>query len=258
MASTSDKQIIFITGATNGIGLDSAIHLANASPNNHIIIGARNLSKGEKVLADIQATKSPKGSFSLVQLDATDDSSITAAAQQLQKDFGRLDILVNNAGICPENASPEDAWPSRSTYRSIFETNVFGPSLITEALLPLLKQSKAPKIINVSSSLGSIAAISDHDAAFSGAPYPAYRMSKAALNMLTAYQYFHLKQFGFKIWTYCPGYVVTDLGRDREQREKLGMESSETSAVGIVEIVEEEEGWGGGWVYWKEGEQLPW
>ncbi|CAO2652655.1 Nn.00g009380.m01.CDS01 [Neocucurbitaria sp. VM-36] len=235
MASTSDKQIILITGATNGIGLDSAIHLANASPNNHIIIGARNLSKGSKVLQELQA-KNPKGTLSLLHLDTTSDSSIHSAAHQLEQDFPRLDVLVNNAGICPE--TPDAPWPTRSTLRSTFETNVFGPTILTAALTPLLQRSPAPKIINVSSALGSIAALSDHAGAFSSVPYPAYRMSKAALNMLTAYQYFHLKEFGCKVWTYCPGYVVTDLGRDREKREELGMESSETSAVGVVEIVE--------------------
>ncbi|KAF1844464.1 NAD(P)-binding protein [Cucurbitaria berberidis CBS 394.84] len=255
MSAAPEKQIILITGATNGIGLDSAIYLAAASPNNHVVIGARSLSKGEKVLKEVQA-KNLSGTVSLVQLDANDDSSITAAAKKLKEDFGRLDVLINNAGVCPETA--EDQWPSRENFRSIFETNVFGPTILTETLIPLLKASKSPKIINVSSSLGSIAAISDHSGSFSAVPYPAYRMSKAALNMLTAYQYYHLEQFGVKVWSYCPGYVVTDLGRDREQREKMGMESSETSAQGIVEIVEGKRDAEVGTFIARRGEQYQW
>lgn len=79
--------------------------------------------------------------------------------------------------------------------------------------------------------------LSDHSGAFSAVKAPAYRMSKTALNMLTAYQYYQLKGDGVKVWTYCPGYVVTDLSRDRAQREGMGLDSSETSAQGILEIV---------------------
>ncbi|KAF1937984.1 NAD(P)-binding protein [Clathrospora elynae] len=235
MSSASQKEIVLVTGGTNGIGLDTVIYIASASPNYHVIVGARNLSKGETVLKDVQAKSSIQGTVSIVQLDANEDSSITAAAKKIEQEFGRLDVLINNAGICPETGTEQ--WPSRPTLRSTFETNVFGPAVLTEALVPLLKRSSAPKIINVSSVLGSISAISDHSGASSRATFPAYRMSKTALNMLTAYQYCQLKGDGFKVWTYCPGFVVTDLGRDREQRKDMGVESSETSAKGLLQIV---------------------
>jgi NAD(P)-dependent dehydrogenase (short-subunit alcohol dehydrogenase family) len=224
-----------LQGGTNGIGLDSVIHVASASPNYHVIIGARNLTKGESVLKDVQS-KNIKGTVSLVQIDYTDDSSITEAAKKIKADFGRLDVLINNAGICPEESANE--WPTRDQLRATFETNVFGPTVLTGALVPLLKASKAPKIINVSSSLASISMISNHSDPQSAVRYPAYRMTKSALNMLTAYQYYQLKEFGFKVWSYCPGYVVTDLGRDRETRMEQNIDSSETSAQGIVEILE--------------------
>ncbi|KAH7389995.1 hypothetical protein BKA66DRAFT_489494 [Pyrenochaeta sp. MPI-SDFR-AT-0127] len=235
MSPTIEKEVVLVTGGTNGIGLDTVIYIASASAKYHVIIGARNLVKGEAVLKEVQS-KNLEGTVSVIHLDANDDDCITSAAKSIQQEFGRLDVLVNNAGICPETFEPQ--WPSRETLRSTFETNVFGPSMITEALVPLLKLSKAPRVINVSSVMGSIAAISDHSGGFSGFRVPAYRMSKSALNMLTAYQYYQLKEFGFKIWTFCPGYVVTDLARDREQRPANGAESSETSAKGIWEIVE--------------------
>ncbi|KAF2845225.1 NAD(P)-binding protein [Plenodomus tracheiphilus IPT5] len=237
MSTNQDKQIILVTGATNGIGLDTVKYLVKASASNHIIIGARSVQRGEAVLRDISTTR-PAGSLSVVQLDADSDDSIAAAVTLLSADFPHLDVLINNAGICPEG--PEDQWPTREQLRATFETNVYGPTILTSQLVPLLKKSTHPRIINVSSGMGSIAMMSDHNGAFVGAKYPGYRMSKSALNMLTAYQYYHLKSEGegFKIWTYCPGYVVTDFGRDRKAREDMGLESSETSAQGILEIVE--------------------
>ena len=230
-----ETKRLIATGATNGIGLDSVMFIASASSNNHVIIGARNVSKGEAVLKDLQS-KNIQGTLSLVQLDTDKDDSISAAVKKIKDAFGRLDVLVNNAGICPETA--DTGSPSRAILRSTFETNVFGPSILTDAFVPLLKLSQTPKIINVSSLLGSISTLADAEKKPNFAPYQAYRMSKAALNMLTAYQYDQLKQFGFKIWAFCPGYVVTDLGRDRETRQKQGIESSETSAKALLEIVE--------------------
>jgi NAD(P)-dependent dehydrogenase (short-subunit alcohol dehydrogenase family) len=224
-------------GATNGIGLDTAIHIASASPKYHVVIGARNLSKGETILKTVQAKPGIQGTLSLVQLDTNDDASIEAAAKKIEQDFNQLDVLINNAGVCPER---EDPWTNRELMRTMFETNVFGTTLVTQALLPLMKRSSNPRIINVSSSLGSISAISDHSHPYSGVKYPGYRMSKAALNMLTAYQYYRLKSDGFKVWSYCPGFVATDLGGDREQREQNGIDSSETSAKGLLEIVQGE------------------
>jgi NAD(P)-dependent dehydrogenase (short-subunit alcohol dehydrogenase family) len=213
------------------------IYIASASPNYHVVIGARNLSKGEAVLKDVQAKPGIQGTLSLVQLDANDDASIEAAAKKIEQDFKKLDVLVNNAGVCPER---DTQWPDRDLMRTTFETNVFGPTLVTKAFIPLMKRSPNPRIINVTSSLGSISLISDHSNPYSAVQYPAYRMSKTALNMLTAYQYVQLKPDGFKVWTYCPGFVVTDLGGDREQRIENGIESSETSAKGLLEIVQGE------------------
>ncbi|KAF2866194.1 hypothetical protein BDV95DRAFT_612057 [Massariosphaeria phaeospora] len=254
--SMSEKEIVLVTGGTNGIGLDTVIYIASASPNYHVIIGARNLSKGEKVLKDVQAKSSIQGSVSLVQLDANEDSSIAAAAKKIKEDFGHLDTLVNNAGICPE---PEkEQWPSREVMRSTFETNVFGPTVLTEALVPLLKKSSSPRIINVSSIVGSTSAISDHSSPISAVKYPGYRASKAALNMITAYQYAQLKEFGFKVWAFCPGYVVTDLGGDREQRVENGIESSETSAKGVLQIIQGERDADVGGFVARYGEKYEW
>ncbi|KAF2469717.1 NAD(P)-binding protein [Lindgomyces ingoldianus] len=229
----SDKRIILITGANNGIGFDSSYALAAASPNNHIIMGVRTMSKGETAIKEIQ-TRKPQGTLSLVQLDISDDESITAAAQQLASEFGRIDVLVNNAGIVVKGP------PSRDSLRATFETNVYGPMLLTQAIIPLVQKSKDPRIINVSSTMGSIGLRTDPTWAHYKQQFDVYRMSKSAMNMMSACQYFQHKDWGCKVWAYCPGFVVTDLtGReDRQRRIDNGAESSETSAQGILEIVE--------------------
>lgn len=213
--------------------------LASVSSDNHILVGARNTTKGEAALEQIQQ-RTPKGTVSLVQLDTDDDTSIDAAVQHIEREFGRLDVLINNAGICKETYDGQ--WPSRDFLRAEFETNVFGPTILSTAVLPLLRQSKSPKIINVSSGLGSISlctTTSDKHPNGAIVRVPGYRMTKSALNMLTAYQYQQLKDEGFRIWSFCPGFVITDLAQDREARKNIpGCESSETSAQGILEILE--------------------
>ncbi len=122
--------------------------------------------------------------------------------------------------------------------RDIFDTNVFGPTIVTKFVLPLLRRSKDPRIVNVTSSLGSIATRLNPEDIVASANYPAYRMSKASLNMLTGYTSSLEEAKGVKVWSFCPGYVVTDLGGDREWKTKMGVDSSETSARGILEIVQ--------------------
>lgn len=228
-------NLITISGGNNGIGFDTVAALTAASADYHVIIGSRSIDKGNFALSKIKSKNHP-GTTSLIQLDVTSDSSISTAFSSLTDSFGRLDILINNAGICPETAAA--SWPSRAEMQSIFDTNVFGPTLVTRAAIPLLQRSSDPRIINVTSSLGSIATRLNPEDIVAGANYPAYRMSKAALNMLTSYMQTLGEVKGVKTWSFCPGYVVSDLGGDREMKEKAGVDSSETSARGIVEIVQ--------------------
>ncbi|KAF2025745.1 NAD(P)-binding protein [Setomelanomma holmii] len=273
MSAAAEKQIILITGigATNGIGLDTTIFLVADSPNNHVIMGARSVNKAEAKMKEIQA-KNPKGTLSYVQLDVNDDESSLEAVKKIKEDFGRLDVLVNNAGICPENTPPPEKpqgtpqlWASRKDMRDTFETNVYGVMVLTEAAIPLLKTSKNPMVINVTSGLGSIEALnpsldpSNSLYSYKDVRGPAYRMSKAALNMMTTYQYAQLRGDGFKIWAYCPGYVVSDLTNDREAREQMQWcESSETSAQGILDIVHGERDADAGKFITKRGGIYPW
>jgi len=149
---------------------------------------------------------------------------------------------------------------TRENLRAVFETNVNGPTLVTQALLPLLKASKSPKIINVSSGLGSIGMRSDPENFMYSVDFEVYRMSKAALNMLTACHAANFKDFGTKVWSYCPGFVVTNLTgeEDRQNRVDMGAESSETSAQGILEIVRGDRDKEAGTFVTRRGQAYPW
>jgi NAD(P)-dependent dehydrogenase (short-subunit alcohol dehydrogenase family) len=244
-------QFLTFVGANAGIGYDTSYALAAASPNNHVLMGVRNQAKGEKALKELQARK-PQGTLSLVILDVSDDDSIEAAAANIKADFGRIDVLVNNAGI----VIPDPI--TRESLRKVFDTNVFGVLLLTNAVTPLLKASKSPKIINVSSGMGSITLKLDPTSHLHKMPGEVYRMSKAALNMLTACQHVMIQEIGGTAWAYCPGYVITDLTNDRENRKNQGAESSETSAQGILEIVEGKRDGEVGKFIARYGQQFPW
>ena len=247
---SSNKRLILV-GANRGIGYDTSYALAAASSNNHVILGARDQAKGEEALNEIQ-DRNPQGSLSLVVLDVSKDESIEAAVATIKSTFGRIDVLVNNAGI--DILGPT----TRDTLRTAFDTNVFGVMLLTNAVMPLLKASSSPKIINVSSEIGSITLKLDPTNLYHKLPAEVYRMTKAALNMLTACQHVALQEFGGTAWAYCPGYVVTNLSGDIEERKKHGAESSETSAQGILEIVEGKRDEEAGKFITKYGKQFPW
>ncbi|PWI69591.1 short chain dehydrogenase [Purpureocillium lilacinum] len=241
----SAKRIILVTGANSGIGFDTSHALAAASADHHVIMGCRSVDKGEVALRQLQARVSDghAGTLSLLQLDITSDESIAAAAASIEATHGRLDWLVNNAGITVRNA------PSRrAELLDTYNTNTAGPLILTEALLPLLRRSSDPRVVNVSSNLGSVAARFDETSSYYRQPWEAYRMSKAALNMATGCLLAAHggsgsgSEGGVRFWAYCPGYVVTNLTgeEDRQGRIDRGADSSETSAQGILEILQGE------------------
>ena len=225
----SSKIITLVTGGNNGIGLATCQLLAKQQ-NYHCIMGSRSLDKGQEALKSIQSSDTA-GSISLVQLDITSDDSITAAVQQVETDHGHLDVLVNNAGVCPTDFT-------RSALRDCIETNAISPAMVTKEFAPLLSKSKDPRVIYVSSALGSITKRSDPGDQAYEAAYAAYRTSKAALNMLVACDAWEYKG-KMKVFSYCPGYVITDLAGERESKEKAGFaKSPDGSARGILRIAE--------------------
>lgn len=200
-----NHRIALVTGANKGIGLEIARQLAQAGIS--VIIGARNPDRaGEAAKALSDAGLSVR---SLV-LDLNDRASIASAAESIRAEHGRLDILVNNAGIVdaedgpPTSASPEAA-------RRIMDTNFIGTLAVTQAMLPLLRQSTAARIVNLSSSLGSLALNGDPGSPYYSARLIGYNASKAALNMLTVQLAEELRGTPHVVNSVSPGYVKTDL-----------------------------------------------
>lgn len=181
-----------------------------------VLIGARNPRRGEDAAAALPATG---GNAHAVVLDVTDQATARTAAQQIEERFGRLDVLINNAGVTGSGqVSPEDAHdqvPSSvdlDMVRAVFETNVFGVIAVTNAMLPLLRRSPAPRIVNVSSAAGSLTITSDPDGSLATLPTSAaYTPSKAALNALNMQYANELRKNGILVNAADPGYVDTEV-----------------------------------------------
>ena len=135
--------VTLITGANKGIGFETARQLLALG--HTVYIGARDTERGEKAAAELGAR--------FVQLDVTDDASVSAALATIDAAEGRLDVLVNNAGIL--GAGPVDG----PTALRVFDTNAVGIVRVTEAALPLLRKSSNPVVVTLSSSMGSFWAV---------------------------------------------------------------------------------------------------
>src|ERR1700689_1574785 len=164
---------ILITGANKGLGFETARRLLALG--HTVYVGARDRERGEDAAHRLSAR--------FVPLDVTDDASVAAAAAWIEQQRAGLDVLINNAAIAGDRVAPADT--TAEHLRRVYETNVFGVVRVTHAMLPLLRASKSPIIVNVSGALGSLAAATNPDGIESKIATLAYTSSKAALNMLT-------------------------------------------------------------------------
>lgn len=197
----SDKRIAVVTGANKGIGLEIVRQLAEKRT--RVVLTSRDETKGKKALEELK-----KQDLDVLyhQLDVTDDLSIERLARYLEDEVGKLDILANNAGINVDN-NKNTLDVEMETVRRTMETNFYGPFKVSQALLPLLLKSDDGRIINVSSGLGALSSsIEEHH------PFPAYSISKTALNALTVNMAADLRNTNVKVNSVCPGWVRTDLG----------------------------------------------
>ncbi|WP_241993264.1 SDR family oxidoreductase [Cryobacterium sp. TMB1-7] len=208
----TNPMITLVTGGNKGIGREIAAQLAHLG--HTVVIGARSLERGEATAAQLRATG---GDVTAVGLDVTDPTSVQAAAETIQTRFGRLDALINNAGISHRPGTdfagqmPQTADVDHVRY--VFETNVFGVITVTSAFLPMLRRSAAPRIVNVSSSAGSLAAISDF--ANTDPIALGYVPSKTALTAVTMMYARALVAERILVNAVCPGFVATDLNNHR-------------------------------------------
>jgi NAD(P)-dependent dehydrogenase (short-subunit alcohol dehydrogenase family) len=193
-----------ITGANKGIGFEVARGLGALKI--VVLIGARDEARGQAAAANL---KGEGFDARFVPLDVTNKESIGRAAQWIEDQFGVLDILVNNAGIGEWGSKPSDADPAK--VREVYDTNLFGPMAVTQAMLPLLRRSKHGRIVNVSSSLGSLSMANDPKSPISQFLALGYNTSKTALNSMTVQFANELRDTPIKVNAVCPGYCATDL-----------------------------------------------
>jgi NAD(P)-dependent dehydrogenase (short-subunit alcohol dehydrogenase family) len=211
----SAKKIALITGANKGIGFETARQLGTQGI--AVVLGARDLARGE---AAAETLKKEGIDARAVKLDVVNAADIKAAAEKVEKDFGKLDILVNNAGVMFEPIGGNNASTvSEETIRKTFDTNFFGTIAVTRAFVPLLKKSDGGRIVNVSSILGSLSLHATEGSPIYEAKALAYDASKAALNAYTIHLAHELKGTKIKVNSAHPGWVKTDMGTDAAPME---------------------------------------
>jgi NAD(P)-dependent dehydrogenase (short-subunit alcohol dehydrogenase family) len=194
-----EGRIALVTGATRGIGERIAHGLAREGA--LVLVGCRAPADGEKVAAAIRAAG---GKAEALAIDVADPASVRAAGDAVEKTHGALDVLVNNAGIL-EDAGVSTAELSLETLEATLRVNLRGPLLTIQRFLPLLRRSSRGRIVNMTSGLGCLTE------GMSGG-FPAYRMSKAALNALTRNLAAELEGTKIRVNAVSPGWVATDMG----------------------------------------------
>ena len=212
-----------ITGCSRGLGLELIKQLNSAPTSSVSTVFATARSAPTAALKSI--IDSSNGRIRFVQLDVTDNDSVTAAVQSVGQGLGTdgLDVLINNAGIQVFEKGGVTAMQQLDTQMS---TNVTGVHRVSSAFLPLLDRGKQKKIVNITSTLGSIGLVDKY-----AAPLPAYKISKSALNMLTVQYSIDLNAKGYTVFCLSPGWLKTDLGGSIADLEP------ETGAKATIDII---------------------
>jgi NAD(P)-dependent dehydrogenase (short-subunit alcohol dehydrogenase family) len=210
-----------VTGANKGLGLETARQLGALGWT--VLVGARDRARGEQAVSGLVTGGADAR---VVELDVTSDESAEAAADQVARDVGHLDVLINNAGIVGGGADALETLPS--DFLAVYGVNLLGPVRVTRAFLPLLGQAELPRVVMVSSGMGSLTVTSDPGRLESGIVSLVYPSSKAALNMVTTMYAKALP--GWKVNAADPGYTATDLNRHR------GHKTVEQGAKAIVTL----------------------
>jgi NAD(P)-dependent dehydrogenase (short-subunit alcohol dehydrogenase family) len=236
----SESTIALVTGANKGIGFEIAAGLGALGW--QVGVGARDTERRESAVAKLRAAG--VDAFG-VPLDVTDDASVAAAAALVEARAGRLDVLVNNAAIT--GGVPQE--PTRvdpATVLKVIDTNVVGVIRVTNAMLPLLRRSARPRVVNMSSSVGSLARQSASDGS-TGPISAAYAPSKTFLNAVTVQYAKELPDIPFNLG--CPGFTATDLNNHR------GVRTPSQGAAIAIKLATESQGTGG---FYEDAGRIPW
>jgi NAD(P)-dependent dehydrogenase (short-subunit alcohol dehydrogenase family) len=214
------QRIAVVTGGNKGIGFEVCRQLARRGI--HVVLTARNAAKGRKAAQALQAQRL---NVLFEPLDVTDADQVQALARTMRRAHGRCDVLVNNAGIMIDRRAASVLQAKVETLRTTFETNVYGPLMLTQALVPLMRKHRYGRVVNLSSGLGQLEGMGDGT--------PAYRASKTALNALTRMFAAATQGEGILVNAMCPGWVRTDMGGPHASR---GVEKGAETAVWLATL----------------------
>jgi NAD(P)-dependent dehydrogenase (short-subunit alcohol dehydrogenase family) len=213
-----------ITGANKGLGYETARRLSELGWT--VLLGARDRERGEEAATTLQKSGAD---VRFIPLDVTSDESVDSAIDLVaEATEGTLDVLINNAGVISPRTEPLETSPQ--DFIACFGVNLLGPVRVTRAMVPLMREAENPRIVMVSSGLGSLAVTSDPKRLESRILSLVYPSSKAALNMVTT-QYAKVLP-GFRVNTVDPGYTATDLN------DNAGFQTVEEGATVIVEMAQ--------------------
>jgi NAD(P)-dependent dehydrogenase (short-subunit alcohol dehydrogenase family) len=226
-ADTPEARVTLVTGANRGIGLAAVAGLARLG--HTVLLGSRRLDRGEAAAEPLVAEGLD---VRAIAIDVTDDDSVQAAVARIDAEHGRLDGLVNNAAVKLEMAPAPPSQSRLEIVRKTFETNVFGTIRVTLAMIPLLRRSSAPRIVNVSSGLGSLTLATTEGTKYQAKPMLSYNPSKSAINAVAVQFANELGAEGFKVNVADPGYTNTDMTRPDGNRG-----GNRTPAQGAAVIV---------------------
>ena len=244
---SEQKTIALITGANRGIGLETARQLGKKGVT--ILAAARELSRSEAAVAEL---KKEGIDARPIKLDVDNPADYKAAADKIEKEFGVLDILINNAGIMLDGRKGnETSTTSPEILKKTFNTNFFAVVALTQTLLPLLKKSKAGRIVNLSSILGSNTLHATKGSFIYDAKTFAYDASKVALNSFTIHLAHELQGPNIKVNSAHPGWVKTEMGGEGAMLE---IEDGAKTSVALATLPDE----GPTGAYIHMGEALPW
>jgi NAD(P)-dependent dehydrogenase (short-subunit alcohol dehydrogenase family) len=238
MTGRQQRRVALVTGANRGLGLEIAHQLA--AQDYHVVVGSRAKDTGERAA---QQLRERGYSSSAVALDVADSGSVRGAVSTAVRDHGRIDVLVNNAGIAIDGSGHRASDPRLETVRSTLDTNLFGAWECARAVLPLMRSAGYGRIVNMSSNMASLTLTDDDES-------PAYRISKAALNMLTVLLAAEVRGEGILVNAASPGYTRTDMSPNATRTVERGADTP----VWLATLPPD--GPSGGYFY--ERAQLPW
>jgi NAD(P)-dependent dehydrogenase (short-subunit alcohol dehydrogenase family) len=235
-------RIVLVTGGNRGIGLGVVRHVVEVG--DIALLGARNIEQARDeadATEQVAAAAGDRGRVEVVPLDVNDPDNVKQAVHQVDERHGRIDALINNAAI------HYDTWQrgvdaDLGVVEEAFQTNVLGAWRMTLAFLPLLRRSDHPRLVNVSSRAGSLATMDGG--------YPAYSVTKAALNALTRVLADELRSDGVLVNAVCPGWTATDMGGSG------GRPLAEGAASVMWAVDLPDDGPTGG--FFRDGQPLPW